>query len=130
MLNAQRKANTATPPSAIFCMSDIFAIGVSQAVSENGLKIPQDISLVGFDNRFFSENQVPALTTIELPLYQMGLEAGKLIHRIILGVLRGAVESEPNCPNAKRKPCSTRSFGLFIAYEICFVKGFWGLQKI
>jgi DNA-binding LacI/PurR family transcriptional regulator len=72
-----------TPPSAIFCMSDIFAIGAAQAVSEAGLRIPDDISLVGFDNRFFSENQVPALTTVELPFYDMGLQAGQLLHKMI-----------------------------------------------
>lgn len=73
------------PPSAIFTMSDLLAIGAEQALIEKGLRIPQDISLAGFDNRFFSKNQLPPLTTVELPLYEMGLKAGELLRKMISG---------------------------------------------
>ncbi len=77
--------NLPNPPSAIFTMSDLLAIGAEQALIEKGLRIPQDISLAGFDNRFFSKNQLPPLTTVELPLYEMGVKAGQLLHQMISG---------------------------------------------
>ena len=73
------------PPTAIFTMSDLTAIGVAHAIVEKGLRIPVDISLTGFDNRFFSRNQLPPLTTVELPLYEMGKKAGELLHASIAG---------------------------------------------
>ena len=73
------------PPTAIFCMSDLQAIGVAYALIEMDLHIPRDVSLVGFDNRFFSGNQLPPLTTVELPLYEMGMQAGKLLYDVIDG---------------------------------------------
>jgi LacI family transcriptional regulator len=67
------------PPTALFAASDLLAIGVADALHELRLRIPEEVSLVGFDNRFFSANQRPPLTTVALPLYEMGKLAGELI---------------------------------------------------
>jgi LacI family transcriptional regulator len=67
------------PPTAIFCMSDLLAIGVEDALHELGCAIPQDVAVVSFDNRFFAANQRPPLTDVALPLYEMGKLAGEMI---------------------------------------------------
>ena len=67
------------PPTAIFCTSDILAIGIADALQERRLRIPQDVALVSFDNRFFAANQRPPLTDVALPLYEMGKKAGELL---------------------------------------------------
>jgi LacI family transcriptional regulator len=48
------------------------AMGVYQAAMEAGLRIPQDLSVVGFDNMEFTEGLHPGLTTVALPHYEMG----------------------------------------------------------
>jgi DNA-binding LacI/PurR family transcriptional regulator len=52
-------------PSAIFAFSDIIAFGAMRACADSGIRIPEDVSLVGFDNWKISEFMQPALTTIE-----------------------------------------------------------------
>jgi LacI family transcriptional regulator len=60
------------PPTAIFCSSDRMAVGAIEALKELGLKIPQDVSVLGFDNEDISRHITPAITTIELPQAEMG----------------------------------------------------------
>jgi LacI family transcriptional regulator len=60
-----------TPPTAICCYCDRTAMGVYAAAAEAGLSIPDDISIIGFDNESFTADMLPALTTLELPHYDM-----------------------------------------------------------
>ncbi len=60
--------------SAILCFSDVLALGSYFALFEAGLGIPQDVSVMGFDNLDWSAHVAPALTTIDLPAEQMGVE--------------------------------------------------------
>jgi LacI family transcriptional regulator len=60
---------------AIFCTSDEIAIGAYQAIKEEGLNIPQDISIVGFDNSRLSVLVKPTLTTVQLPYSAMTQKA-------------------------------------------------------
>lgn len=61
------------PPTALFCANDWMAMGVYDAVRERGLRIPTDISVVGFDNRVeIAAHLRPALTTVALPYREMG----------------------------------------------------------
>jgi LacI family transcriptional regulator len=55
------------PPTAIFCFNDRMAIGAYEAIRERGLRIPQDISVVGFDDEEISSYLDPPLTTVDLP---------------------------------------------------------------
>jgi len=65
-------------PTAIFCFNDRLAMGVYRAATELGLRIPQDLSVVGFDNQeFVADGIFPGLTTIELPHYDMGVWAAE-----------------------------------------------------
>lgn len=63
-------------PSAIFCFSDVLALGALFALSEAGLRVPEDVSVMGFDNLDWSGETAPALTTINLPATRMGAEVG------------------------------------------------------
>jgi DNA-binding LacI/PurR family transcriptional regulator len=73
------------PPTAIFCYNDREALGAMRAVRENGLRVPRDISIVGFDDLFLSSYIDPPLTTIRQPKREMGLLAGE----ILLGLVGG-----------------------------------------
>lgn len=63
------------PPTAIFCASDKMAIGSYEAIKEAGMRIPQDISVVGFDDDVTANYLEPALTTIHVPHEDMGHRA-------------------------------------------------------
>ena len=60
-------------PTAIFAASDHIAIGAMRALQENGYKIPEDISVMGFDNTELSGYTNPPLTTVNAPVYAMGI---------------------------------------------------------
>ncbi len=61
------------PPTAIFCGNDPMAMGAYEAIKERGHRIPEDVSVVGFDNQELIAAQLrPALSTIALPHYEMG----------------------------------------------------------
>jgi len=73
------------PPTAIQCTNDHLAIGVYMAASELGLKIPQDLSVSGFDNTMMSRLMTPNLTTVTQPATEMGETAAALIIKRIIG---------------------------------------------
>lgn len=71
------------PPTAVFTCNDFMAIGVIRAASEMGRRVPDDLSLVGFDDIELASYTIPPLTTISQPIEQMGAIAAKtLIARI------------------------------------------------
>lgn len=73
--------NTDKRPSAILCFSDVLALGVMFLLQSQGIRIPLDISVMGFDNLDWSRQSYPSLTTIDLPASQMGAEAALQIMR-------------------------------------------------
>jgi DNA-binding LacI/PurR family transcriptional regulator len=68
--------------TAIFAANDVMAFGVVQAVLGRGLRIPEDLSLIGFDNIEFSVIVHPPLTTIHQPKYEMGYAAVDILLRL------------------------------------------------
>lgn len=58
--------------TAVVAYNDLMAIGVMRALDERGLRVPDDISVVGFDNIFAGELTTPRLTTVAAPLFQVG----------------------------------------------------------
>lgn len=72
-------------PTAIFIMNDLMAGGVIEAANEAGLRLPDDLSLVGFDNRECSYSYFPKLTTMGLPLNEMGMVCAQKLIRMING---------------------------------------------
>jgi len=73
-----------TPPTALFAMNDLMAVGAMNAIREAGLHVPGDISVIGFDNREISSLMLPKLTTVEIDLKKIGFEAAKMaVHKIM-----------------------------------------------
>ena len=72
-------------PEAIFATSDTLAFGIMDAVYDNGMTIPDDIGVVGFDNIRMSNLVTPKLTTVEKPLHKMGVMGARLLIDFIDG---------------------------------------------
>lgn len=81
--NMERLLKLANPPTAVFCANDHMAIGAMEAILEAGLRVPEDISLVGFDDTEMSRITRPRLTTVCQPLEQLGRTAAREILRRI-----------------------------------------------
>lgn len=71
--------------SAIFSISDIMAVGVAKAIVDSGMKIGEDISLVGFDGLEISEFYNPGITTMKQPKVQMAKQSAKLLLDLLEG---------------------------------------------
>jgi len=69
-------------PDAIFTIDDV-AIGAYKKIKEMGLKIPDDIAVVGFSNARISSIVHPALTTVSQPSYEMGIKASEILIGLI-----------------------------------------------
>ncbi len=67
----------------IFINTDLVAIGAMKEIIKNGIKVPEDISIVGFSNWFMSSVMSPSLTTINQPGFEMGKKAFKLLYKEI-----------------------------------------------
>ena len=75
-------------PTAVFCISDSMAVGAIRAARERGLRIPQDLAVVGFDNITFAAMCSPMLTTISQPKYDLGATAMELLLKQIRGGMK------------------------------------------
>lgn len=73
------------PPTAVFAANDEMAIGAIKAIQSQGLKVPEDIAIVGFDNIKMSAIFSPSLTTIGQPTYKIGEKAMNLLLDLIRG---------------------------------------------
>jgi DNA-binding LacI/PurR family transcriptional regulator len=69
----------ANPPTAIVCFNDMLAIGVLKGCNRAGLRVPDDMSVTGFDNIAFSGYTTPPLTTLDQPKHSIGTEAARLL---------------------------------------------------
>lgn len=67
------------PPSAIFCANDLMAVGALEAARELGLQVPDDVSVMGYDDQELARYTHPPLTTLVLPSYDMGRRAADLL---------------------------------------------------
>jgi LacI family transcriptional regulator, repressor for deo operon, udp, cdd, tsx, nupC, and nupG len=72
-------------PTAVFAVSDTLAIGALKEINNSGLKVPDDIAVVGFDKISFSNMTNPTLTTVAQPMYKMGYTAAKMLINSIKG---------------------------------------------
>jgi LacI family transcriptional regulator len=69
----------ANPPDGIFCANDMMAVGCYDALRELKKKVPRDVAVIGFDDREIAQYMHPPLTTLVLPLYEMGRTAVELL---------------------------------------------------
>lgn len=70
-------------PTAIICGNDVQAAGALKAAHQAGLRVPQELSIVGFDDIELAEAVEPGLTTVHVPHRRMGREAARLIMRMV-----------------------------------------------
>jgi LacI family transcriptional regulator, galactose operon repressor len=78
------------PPTAVLAFPDIVAVGAIRAVLDAGLRVPGDVSVVGFDDIPSSGFMVPALTTVAMPTWEMGQRAAGVLLARIAGAGPGA----------------------------------------
>ncbi len=94
------------PPTALFCFHDRMAMGAYRAAAELGLRIPEDLSIVGFDNqRFVADELHPGLTTVALPHLEMGRWAADALLDLVESPDRPPVGPFPvlmPCPLVRR----------------------------
>lgn len=75
----------ATPPTAIFAFNDMMAVGVLRAARECGLRVPEDLSVIGFNDDPCASDVMPTLTTIRLSAYELGRVGVDVLYRLIDG---------------------------------------------
>lgn len=93
-------------PTAIFAASDALAVGVMKALNESGIKVPEDMSVAGFNNSELSEYVVPPLTTINAPAYDMGQHGANLIYAASNLSIRTPLRAEIPCNLIIRESCA------------------------
>jgi LacI family transcriptional regulator len=78
-LAMQRLLSLPQPPTAVFAGNDLMAIGALIAVRDAGLRVPQDVAIVGYDDIPEATTTSPALTTVAVPKYEMGRAAAEVL---------------------------------------------------
>jgi len=70
-----------TRPTAVFAANDMMALGAIYAIQDAALSVPEDIAVVGYDNRDFTSIFRPQITTVSMPVYEMGKASAELLLR-------------------------------------------------
>lgn len=83
--SAQVLLDGPTRPTAIFAAGDLLAIGAMQAIKERGLRIPDDIALVGYNDLDLATLVEPPLTTVAAPVRELGATAMQMLRRLVAG---------------------------------------------
>ena len=99
----------AAPPTAIFCSNDMMAMGCYEALRSLGLRVPDDVSVVGYDNREIAQFLHPPLTTVVLPHYEMGRLAVELLLEQIGSPPKVPPQLKVECPVVVRKSVAAPS---------------------
>ena len=73
------------PPTAICCYNDMTALGAMRAIHAHGLRVPDDVSVTGFDDLFFASYLAPPLTTVRQPMRRMGQMAMENLLKLMSG---------------------------------------------
>ena len=96
--------------TAIFAANDVMAFGAVRAILDRGMRIPEDVSLIGFDNIEFSSIIHPPLTTIHQPKYELGQAAVEILLRLARNKTRRTPESRVlGVELIERQSCRRRS---------------------
>jgi LacI family transcriptional regulator len=70
-------------PTVVFCGNDLIAMGAMSALEGAGVKVPEDVSVIGIDDIFFASLARPPLTTISVPREQLGVQAFEALNKIL-----------------------------------------------
>jgi LacI family transcriptional regulator len=76
---AERLLALEDPPTAIFAVTDMTAVGAFGAARRMGLRIPEDLAIVGYNDIPLASRMVPALTTVHVPIHEFGSAAARLL---------------------------------------------------
>ncbi len=93
------------PFTAVLACNDKSAVGAMQAVKEAGKRIPQDVAVIGFDNRFEARSQDPPLTTINQPAYEIGWQSLELMLRRLAGQANAQTVTRVSTQLVVRESC-------------------------
>lgn len=101
----QKLLETKNHPTAVFAASDTIAIGAMRAAREKGISIPQDLSIIGFNDSEMSAYTTPALTTVFAPAYDMGQHGANLIYAATNLNISTPLKARIPCQLIKRESC-------------------------
>ncbi len=90
----EKLLSLAKPPTAIFCSNDEMAAGVMRVAHEKGISVPDQLSIIGFDDSPTATHIWPALSTVRWPIREMGVRAAQLLVPDFLGPAGKTVEEE------------------------------------
>lgn len=102
----QRLLENQDLPTAVFAASDAIALGAMRAVQEKGFSVPDDISIIGFNDSEMSSYTTPALTTIAAPAYDMGQHGANLIYAATNLNINTPLKAKIPCRLVKRESCA------------------------
>ena len=102
----ERLLHLPQPPTAVFAASDVMALGAMNAIHAAGLRIPEDIAVVGFDDIFLASYALPPLTTVRVPAYGLGWTAATTLISVIEGDRASSVTLETEM--VIRQSCGAR----------------------
>lgn len=91
------------PPTAIFCANDLMAVGCYEALRELDLEIPNDVAVMGYDDREIAQHLHPALTTVLLPHFEMGALAAEHLLDLVARPATRPPQIKVECPLVERK---------------------------
>ena len=100
---ARALMNLERPPTAIFCANDLMAVGCYEALHEMGLRIPDDVAVMGYDDREIAQHLHPPLTTVLLPHFEMGSIAAEMLLDAASGSPARPRQIKVECPIVKRR---------------------------
>lgn len=82
------------PPTAIFAASDFQAAGVIEAARRQGMRVPEDLSVIGFDDQIVARMTAPQLTSVRQPSEEMGMHAVRVARQLLIGEVPMARHTE------------------------------------
>jgi LacI family transcriptional regulator len=94
------------PPTAIFAGNDAQAAGVYQVLYERGIRVPDQMSVIGFDDVMYTAQMSPPLTTVRQPLVEIGKMAVNMLLRLIAGQKLESNHVELSTSLVVRKSCA------------------------
>jgi diguanylate cyclase (GGDEF)-like protein len=78
-------SNFTTLPNVIICYNDTIALIAARVLTDMGYEIPKDIAITGYDNLDIGKNNIPSLTSVQFPVFEMGMKAMEKIYQTQLG---------------------------------------------
>jgi len=81
----RRIARLAKPPFSVFCATDQFAVGIVRALHDSGLRVPEDVGVIGVDDIDMAQYMIPSLTSVSLPKSRIGEASAAMLINLIEG---------------------------------------------